>query len=55
MADALNNIRSAYHVLTNRVETALRTQVGDSARLGLARTEVLSLAAAAEQVRFSFF
>ena len=29
----LDNLRAAYHVLTDRVNRALRTQVGDTQRL----------------------
>ena len=46
----LNNIRSAYAELTGRVNTALRTQVGDRQRLNGVRAQVLSLTAAAQQV-----
>lgn len=51
MADTLNNLRTAYHVLADRVTTALSTQVGDAARLGVVRGQATSLSVAAEQVK----
>ena len=51
MSFQLDNLRAAYSELLTRVQTALRTQIGDAARLGLVRAEALQLAAAAEQVR----
>ncbi|CDO75561.1 hypothetical protein BN946_scf184858.g1 [Trametes cinnabarina] len=49
MDSRLNNLRSAYVELMGRVNTALRTQVGDRVRLNDVRTQVLSLGMAAEQ------
>ncbi|KAL7277987.1 hypothetical protein ACG7TL_007940 [Trametes sanguinea] len=49
MDPRLNNLRLAYAELMGRVNTALRTQVGDRVRLNDVRTQVLSLAMAAEQ------
>lgn len=45
-----DNLRVAYHTLTDRVGIALRTQVGDTARLGETRTQAFNLLEAAEQV-----
>jgi hypothetical protein len=50
MAAAIANTRSAYHQLVDRVETALRTQIGDEARLRATRGDVLNFMAAANQV-----
>ena len=50
MADRLNNIRTAYASLRDRVTGAFRTQIGDAPRLRIIRSEVLSLRAAATQV-----
>lgn len=47
----LDNIRAAYHVLSNRVNRALRTQIGDRQRLQEQRGEVLAFLASATQVR----
>ncbi len=46
----LNNLRTAYAELLRRVNTALRTQVGDAPRLREVRAQALALRAAAEQV-----
>lgn len=46
----LENLRSAYVVLTERVHVALRTQLGDAARLDHHRRETLLFMQAAEQV-----
>lgn len=51
MAEQLNNIRMAYQTLQERVSTALRTQMGDTYRLGLSKSDALALLQAAEQVR----
>ena len=51
MDPRLDNLRRAYGELLARVNTALRTQVGDTLRLGEVRAQVLSLGAAADQVR----
>ncbi|KAK6991956.1 hypothetical protein R3P38DRAFT_3437757 [Favolaschia claudopus] len=48
MADPLSNLRAAYSVLESRVTTALRTQLGDTARLRLQRDEAFRLLEAAE-------
>ena len=48
-----DNIRSAYHLLEQDVVRALRTQLGDAARLGEQRTHALSLLQAAEPVSLS--
>ncbi|KAH9890442.1 hypothetical protein C8Q73DRAFT_617994, partial [Cubamyces lactineus] len=53
MDPRLDNLRRAYGELLARVNTALRTQVGDTLRLGEVRAQVLSLGAAADQVRCS--
>lgn len=50
--ERLANLRSAYHVLQNRVCTALHTQIGDITQLKGVRTEVLELQQAAELVCF---
>ncbi|KIP01072.1 hypothetical protein PHLGIDRAFT_80996, partial [Phlebiopsis gigantea 11061_1 CR5-6] len=39
----VDNIRAAYHLLEERVVTALRTQLGDAARLANVRSQALSL------------
>ena len=44
-------IRAAFEALGNRVRTALRTQIGDTARLNAHRNECLQLLATVEQVR----
>ena len=46
----VDNIRAAYSLLEHRVFQAVQTQVGDAARLGEVRQEVLSLLQAAEPV-----
>lgn len=55
MTEPLNNIRSAYHVLHERVLTSLRTQIGDPIRLGHVRDQAISLTQAAEQVSRQLF
>lgn len=50
----LHNIRNAYIQLLQRVNVALRTQVGDATRLRSVRSQALALRAAAEQVRFLY-
>jgi len=50
MSEQLKNIRAAYLVLLDCVHLALRTQVGDVARLSQQRDEALRLLEAAEQV-----
>ncbi|KAH9915219.1 uncharacterized protein B0H18DRAFT_915081, partial [Fomitopsis serialis] len=45
----VNNIRSAYFVLCDRVTTSARTQVGDAERLAQQREEVLRFLAEADQ------
>lgn len=50
MDERLNNLRRAYHELSNRVNIALRTQVGDTQRLNEVRAQAVSLGAAADQV-----
>lgn len=45
-----DNLRAAYHTLTERVTTALRTQVGDTERLNETKGQVYLLLEAAEQV-----
>lgn len=46
----LDNLRAAFHALVLRVETAVRTQVGDAERLQQSRSQCLSLSRAVEQV-----
>ena len=48
MSTALQNIRAAHFELERRVNRAVRTQVGDRARLGELRNQGLALARAAE-------
>lgn len=50
MTDRLENFRAAYFVLQERVQVALRIQIGDLARLNHQRDEVLSFAQSAQQV-----
>jgi hypothetical protein len=50
MADQLDNLRAAYHVLHERVARALRTQLGDSVRLGEQRAQALQLLQSASLV-----
>ena len=47
----LDNIRAAYSELLQQVNVALRTQVGDVARLQEVRSRILALGRAADQVR----
>jgi hypothetical protein len=47
----LENLRTAYHVLEDEVQTALRTQLGDAEQLQIARGKVLRLAERFEQVQ----
>lgn len=54
MDTRLNNLRHAYLELLSRVNTALRTQVGDTHRLNEVRAQVLSLSAAADQVAVNY-
>ncbi|KAJ7619803.1 hypothetical protein DFH06DRAFT_1341892 [Mycena polygramma] len=51
MSNQLANLRDAYNVLETRVLRALRTQVGDGARLRAQRDEAFQLLAAAEPGR----
>lgn len=51
MDNRLHNIRGAYLILTERVLTALQTQVGDPSRLRIIRDQCSSLTASAAQVR----
>ncbi len=46
-----DNLRAAYHTLSDRVLIALRTQVGDTNRLNETRTQVFQFIEAAEAVR----
>jgi hypothetical protein len=48
--EQLDNIRDAYEALCDKVNTVLRTQMGDAHRLGIQRSEVLALLHAAEIV-----
>jgi hypothetical protein len=48
--DRADNLRRAYHVTEDEVNTALRMQLGDAAQLNLARSKVLRLAEQFEQV-----
>jgi hypothetical protein len=48
--DRVDNLRRAYHITEDEVNTALRTQLGDAAQLTLARGKVLRLAEQVEQV-----
>lgn len=45
-----DNLRAAYHTLSDRVIIALRTQVGDMIRLNEIRAQVFQLIEAAEAV-----
>lgn len=47
--EAQSNLRVAYRVLEDRVNTALRTQLGDAERLAGTRGEALTLIEAFEQ------
>jgi hypothetical protein len=49
--DPLGNLRIAYRVLEDRVQTALRTQLGDAERLSGHREEAIRLVEMCEQVR----
>jgi hypothetical protein len=53
MPSAVDNTRAAYHALVDKVETALRTQIGDAVRLRATRTDVLNFSAAASHVCYS--
>lgn len=55
MSEQLKNIRAAYLVLLDPVHLALRTQLGDVARLSQQRDEALHLLEAAEQVHLFKF
>ncbi len=46
----LDNFRSSYQVLNDRVRQAVRTQVGDPQRLRVIREQALALLRSAEQV-----
>ncbi|KAJ7937841.1 hypothetical protein B0H13DRAFT_2302314 [Mycena leptocephala] len=48
MSDPLTNLRSTYTVLESRMNHALRTQLGDTARLQLQRDEAFHLLQSAE-------
>jgi hypothetical protein len=48
----LDNLRTAYYVLEDEVQLALRTQLGDAEQLSLIRRKVLRLAERFEQVMF---
>ncbi|GBE86435.1 predicted protein [Sparassis crispa] len=54
MSQQLDNLRAAYHVLKERVNRALRTQLGDVGHLGEQRDQVLSFVAAAEAHQLAF-
>ncbi|KAJ7741716.1 hypothetical protein B0H16DRAFT_1728491 [Mycena metata] len=54
MADPLSNLRAAYSVLETRINRALRTQLGDTARLRLQRDEAFRLLESAEPHRNLF-
>ena len=49
-AQQLDNFRSAYQVLQDRVHVAVRVQVGDVQRLDSIRQQVFTLLRSAEQV-----
>ncbi|KAI0682185.1 hypothetical protein BC835DRAFT_935720 [Cytidiella melzeri] len=49
-AQQLDNLRSASHVLHERVRVAIRTQVGDAQRLHPVREQALSLLRSAQEV-----
>ncbi|KAJ7080871.1 hypothetical protein C8R43DRAFT_855749, partial [Mycena crocata] len=53
-AEILNNLRTAYHILTRNVIRTLRTQLGADAQLTLQVNEALQFLQAAEQVRRIF-
>lgn len=55
MVDVLTNLKSAYIVLCDRVKIALRTQLGDEARLNHHIDEVASYANAVEMVQVFLF
>ena len=48
--DQLSNLRIAYRILEDRVEHALRTQVGDHQRLGFIRDDVLKFSLSIDEV-----
>ncbi len=50
MAEVLNTLRGAYHILVRNVERTLNTQLGADAQLSFQVTEALQLLQAAEQV-----
>jgi hypothetical protein len=52
MSAQLDNIRAAYETLKGRAISALRTQLGDAARLGETWAQVLLFLQVIEQVRF---
>jgi hypothetical protein len=54
MVDVLTNLQSAYLVLCDRVKIALRTQLGDEARLQHQISEVGLFANAVEMVSFCY-
>ena len=47
---AEDNLRAAYHVLSDRIRGALRTQVGDTTRLSEIRTQAFLFLEAAQTV-----
>jgi hypothetical protein len=47
---ALDNIRLGYRILEDRIQTALRTQLGDAERLAGHRDEALRFIEMCEQV-----
>lgn len=49
-AQQLDNFRSAWRILQERVRVTVRIQVGDAQRIALIRAQALSLLESAEQV-----
>ena len=50
----LDNLRTAYYVLEDEVQIALRTQLGDAEQLNVIRGKVLRLAERFERVKFLY-
>jgi len=53
MVDQLKNLHAGYYILEGQTNVALRTQVGDSVRLGHQRDEVMLFMSTAESVNMS--
>lgn len=50
----VSNLLAAYRTLADRVNTSLFTQLGDTQRLNVARSEVISFARSLDEVKFPF-